>query len=133
MSTTAIGWAPSDKWFGPGFKVVEFLNIEDQPIRILPFAYFLATKFSAFHDRGSKDPRTSKDIEDITYILDNRTDLAEQILSSPEDVKEYLKTEFRNKLDDGRLKEAILSNLFHETQTARYKSIIDKLHSIVKA
>jgi predicted nucleotidyltransferase len=131
MSTKAIGWAPADKWFEPGFKYVETIKIENQQIRILPLAYFLATKFSAFHDRGAKDPRTSKDFEDITYILDNRVDLVEQILNSPEDVKQYLKSEFKNILSDSRLQEALIANLFYETQEIRSKKIIDKLKAIL--
>jgi predicted nucleotidyltransferase len=131
MSTHAIGWAPADKWFAPGFKYVETIIIEDQGIRILPLSYFLATKFNAFHDRGAKDPRTSKDFEDITYILDNRVDLVKQILNSPEDVKKYLKSEFEKILSDDNLQEALSSNLFYETQVIRYNNIIDKLKEIV--
>ena len=131
MSTKAVGWAPADQWFAPGFKHVETRTIEDQEIRILPLSYFLATKFSAFHDRGAKDPRTSKDFEDITYILDNRMDLIEQILNSPEDVRQYLKEEFQNILKDDSLLEAITANLFYETQVNRSKKIIEKIKTIV--
>jgi len=131
MSTKAVGWAPADQWFAPGFKHVETRNLADQQIRILPLAYFLATKFSAFHDRGATDPRTSKDFEDITYILDNRIDLVEQILTSPEDVKQYLKSEFIGILNEGHLKEALIANLFYETQIDRSKKIIEKLKAIV--
>lgn len=131
MSTKAVGWAPADKWFAPGFKHVETIKIEDQQIRILPIAYFLATKFSAYHDRGAKDPRTSKDFEDITYILDNRVDLVEQILNSPYDVKQYLKVEFKSILNDPGLQEAIAGNLFYETQVVRSNIITDKLKTIV--
>lgn len=131
MSTKAVGWAPADQWFAPGFKHVETKKIEDQKIRILPLAYFLATKFSAFHDRGAKDPRTSKDFEDITYILDNRVDLVEQILNSQEDVKQYLKSEFENILSDSSLQEALIANLFYETQVIRSKNIIGKLKAIL--
>lgn len=131
MSTKAVGWAPADQWFAPGFKHVETKKIEDQKIRILPLAYFLATKFSAFHDRGAKDPRTSKDFEDITYILDNRVDLVEQIQTSQEDVKQYLKSEFENILSDSSLQEALIANLFYETQVIRSKNIIGKLKAIL--
>jgi predicted nucleotidyltransferase len=131
MSTKAIGWAPADKWFAPGFKHLETRNIEEQQIRILPLAYFLATKFSAFHDRGAKDPRTSKDFEDITYILDNRVDLIEQIINSPQDVRQYLNSEIKNILSDSGLQEALIANLFYETQVVRYKNLINKLKAIV--
>ena len=131
MSTQAVGWAPADKWFAPGFKYVQTIKIEDQQIRILPLAYFLATKFSAFHDRGAKDPRTSKDFEDITYILDNRVDLVEQIMNSPDDVNQYLKSEFKSILNDGGIQEALVGNLFYETQVVRSKNINDKLKTIL--
>lgn len=133
MSTHAVGWAPADRWFAPGFKYVETITFEDQIIRILPLAYFLATKFSAFHDRGARDPRTSKDFEDITYILDNRVDLVEHILNSQEEVKKYLKSEFKNILSDDSLQEALNSNLFYESQVIRYNNIIDKLKEIVQS
>ena len=131
MSTKAVGWAPADKWFAPGFKHVETRNIDGQKIRILPLSYFLATKFSAYHDRGAKEPRTSKDFEDITYILDNRIDLIEQIINSPEDVKQFLKSEFMNIINDSSLQEALIANLYYETQVTRYKNILKKLNEIV--
>lgn len=131
MSTNAVGWAPADRWFAPGFKHVEIREVEGQQIRILPLAYFMATKFSAFHDRGARDPRTSKDFEDITYILDNQIDLIEQIINSPVDVRQYLKSEFENILKDSSLQEAIMSNLFFETQVIRYEILIEKLKTIV--
>ncbi|MFM8433602.1 MAG: nucleotidyl transferase AbiEii/AbiGii toxin family protein [Bacteroidota bacterium] len=131
MSTKAVGWAPADQWFAPGFKEVEKLKVEAQQIRILPLAYFLATKFSAFHDRGAKEPRASKDFEDITYILDNRIDLVEQIINSPQDVRKYLQLEFESILNDRVLQEAVIANLFYETQVERYKIIADKLLAIV--
>ena len=65
MSTKAVGWAPANPWFASGFAQKEIIEIEDQKIQILPLPYFLASKFSAFNDRGAIDPRTSHDLEDI--------------------------------------------------------------------
>ncbi|MEP7170259.1 MAG: nucleotidyl transferase AbiEii/AbiGii toxin family protein, partial [Bacteroidota bacterium] len=131
MSTQEVGWAPSDEWFEPGFKHLEKMEIEDAVIRILPLAYFLASKFSAFHDRGDTDARTSHDFEDITYILDNRTDLVEVILQSPDDALDYLKSEFKSILESKQLQEAILANLFYEGQQIRFNSIMEKLKKII--
>jgi predicted nucleotidyltransferase len=131
MSTQAVGWAPANPWFGPGFKQLQKLKIEDITIHILPLAYFLATKFTAFHDRGEKDPRTSHDLEDITYILDNRTDLVETILQAPDDVKSYLNQEFTAILSNGNLQEAMAGNLYYETQAQRLDILLKKLSTIV--
>lgn len=69
MSTKEVGWAPANPWFEPGFEKAISVQIEEQTIRILPFTYFLATKFSAFTARGGRDPRMSHDFEDIVYLL----------------------------------------------------------------
>ncbi len=107
------------------------VNVEGRKIRILSFPYYLATKFSAFHDRGKDEPRTSKDFEDITYLLDNRMDLIEQIDQSPADVKKYLLAEFKKVIADPILKEAIFGNLYYETQEVRFEKIIEKLNFIL--
>jgi predicted nucleotidyltransferase len=132
MSTKEIGWAPANPWFGPGFKHIEKIVIEDKHINILQLSYFLATKFTAFKDRGGNDARTSHDFEDITYILDNRIDLVEEIQKSPDDVKNYLKTEFNNLLGNENMKEAMMANLYYETQEERFNMIIKKLKMVLK-
>lgn len=130
MATKEVGWAPANEWFLPGFKHLQVVDVEGCKIRILPLSYYLATKFSAFHDRGKREPRASKDFEDITYVLDNRTDLVEQVNNAPSDVKKYLVNEFKKVLDDSVLKEAIFGNLYYETQENRFGKIISKLESL---
>ena len=131
MSTKAVGWAPANPWFEPGFLQKETVEIEDQNIQILPLSYFLASKFSAFNDRGAKDPRTSHDFEDIVYILDNRTDIVEQLAKVPDDVRPYLSDQFQKILDDRVMQEAIFGNLFYETREERYQRIIECIKKIV--
>lgn len=131
MATKQIGWAPANAWFKPGFKYLQEVKIDEQKIRILSLSYFLATKFSAFNDRGKSEPRASHDFEDITYILDNRTDLIEEIRQAPDDVKKYLKGEFKKILADETLKEAIYANLYHETQESRFEKIIESVKAVI--
>lgn len=132
MSTKEVGWAPSNSWFGPGFKHLEKHKINAITVNLLPLSYYLATKFAAFHDRGGTDPRFSKDFEDITYLLDNRTDLVESLARAPEDVKKYLHIEFKRILSDKILQEALMANMSHLIQTKRYKMVESKLKEIVK-
>jgi hypothetical protein len=132
MNTKAIGWAPANPWFASGFDCRLPINIEGQKIYIVPMPYFLATKFSAYNSRGKGEPRTSHDFEDIIYVLDNRTDLVEQILKANEDVRTFLKNEFEGILNDSVKQEAISANLFYESRDQRYTIIIDKLKQIIK-
>jgi predicted nucleotidyltransferase len=133
MNTKAIGWAPANPWFAPGFLLKESATVENQTIQILPLPYFLASKFSAYHGRGKNEPRTSHDFEDIVYILDNRLNLVEQILAARPDVKPFLKHEFENILQDTVKQEAIAGNLFYESRTTRFDKILEKLNQMVNA
>jgi len=119
MSTEEMGWAPGNPWFKSGFLHLQQRQVGEITINILPLAYFLATKFSAYHGRGGNDPLASHDFEDITYILDNRTDLVEEIHNSPVEVQSFLKVEFKEIIDSNLLQEAILGNLPYQIQTAR--------------
>jgi hypothetical protein len=91
--------------------------------------YFLASKFTAFEDRG-RDPRTSHDFEDIVYILDNRISLVNDILDSDLEVKKFLIARFSNLLKDESLVEAILAHLEPETQSQRFEILKQKLSII---
>lgn len=130
MSTKAVGWAPANPWFAPGFNKKETVKIENLNIQILPFPYFLASKFVAFNDRGAKDPRTSHDFEDIVYLFDNRTDIVGQIKKAPEDVKAYLMEQLFGILNNRAKQEAILGNLSYETRKDRYDRILDSIEQL---
>jgi len=131
MNTKSIGWAPANPWFAPGFALKEKIKIEEQMIQILPLPYFLASKFAAYNSRGKNEPRTSHDFEDIIYVIENRTDIAEHIIAAPEDVKPFLLKEFESILKDRAKQEAILGNLYYETRDERYNMMIQKLKIII--
>lgn len=133
MNTKAVGWAPANPWFAPGFIHRETITVEDQHVQILPLPYFLASKFTAFYDRGTKDPRASHDLEDIVYVIDNRTDIVKQLTGAPKDVKPYLTKQLQNILNTRVMQEAIYGNLFYETREERYQRIIEAVKHVVNS
>lgn len=130
MATKAVGWAPANPWFESGFKHIVYYKLDEIEIKCLSLPYFLATKFTAFYDRGAKDPRTSHDFEDIVYLLNYTNNLVEQVLNAPDKVKKYLINCFSDILSDRDKQEAILGNLFYEDQERRYEKIINKITQI---
>lgn len=130
MSTKAVGWAPANPWFAPGYKNLVKFEIDDLTINCLSLPYFLATKFAAFYDRGGRDPRASKDFEDIVYLLNYTKHLKEEILSSDKEVKAYLIDCFNDILTDSMKQEAITCNLYYEDQDYRFKKITENLNQI---
>lgn len=130
MSTKQVGWAPSDPWFEPGFRNLFSYEIDSEiTISIFPVSYFLATKFSAFHDRGT-DPRTSKDFEDIVYVLDNRLNIVDELRQSPSDVLIYLKNELKEFLKD-EMTESISCHLSFFSKDDRLKMLREKINYIL--
>ncbi len=130
MSIKEVGWAPSNVWFEPGFKNMETYTIDDETtIRIFPVSYFLATKFEAHRDRGG-DPRTSKDFEDIVYVLDNRLGVVNDIRTAPNDVQTYLKVELQELLN-ANSEEALSCHLSPFSQEDRLQILKEKINQIV--
>jgi predicted nucleotidyltransferase len=130
MATKAVGWAPANPWFAPGYKQLITFDVDGLTIKCLSLPYYLASKLTAFYDRGSKDPRTSKDFEDIVYLLNYTTNLVEQIQNANQEVRDYLIKSFADVLSDSVKQVAILGNLFYEDQEHRYQKIIKKLNQI---
>jgi predicted nucleotidyltransferase len=130
MATKAVGWAPANPWFAPGYNQLLEFDLEGTKIKCLSLPYYLATKLTAFYDRGITDPRTSHDFEDIVYILNYTSNSVKLISAADVEVKKYLVECFRDILKDTIKQEAILGNLFYEEQELRYTKIIDNLKQI---
>jgi predicted nucleotidyltransferase len=127
MSTKAISWIPANRWFEKGFDNMQEAIIDDVTIHIMPLSFFLASKFSAFENRGG-DPRFSHDFEDIIYILDNRTDWDTVLLTEQDnEVKEFLIDRIGAIKSSVMLQEAVIGNLFYETSEERFAQIMHKI------
>lgn len=131
MATKSIGWAPGNPWFAAGFEHSQSIDIDGVIIKILPLPYFLATKFSAFYDRGGNDPRFSHDFEDIVYLLNHTSNIKEQVVQSEKDVQNFLKEGFLKIINNNNLQEAILVHLLYEEQDVHFKKIMNRLKEIV--
>lgn len=133
MSTKPVGWALANPWFEGGFNNLEQIDLNGLNIQIMPLTYFLASKFTAHISRGGSDPRLSHDFEDITYILDNRTDWHEVVINESGQVKDFLLEQLQTIKESSKLQEAILGNLYYETQDARLNMIMDKIDFCLKS
>ena len=75
----------TNQWYKGGIEHKTICILQnDTEIFIFPTPYYLGTKFEAVLSRGGDDLRTSHDFEDIIYILDNVTNIVEQILNTEE-------------------------------------------------
>jgi hypothetical protein len=71
MPTDVPAMGPTNRWYVPGMAFATQHALPDaSSIKVLTTPYFLGTKFEAHRSRGG-DMRTSKDFEDIVYVLDS--------------------------------------------------------------
>ena len=108
MPTNDLSIGFTNIWYPEGFEhAVNFEIDELSVVKILSAPYFIATKLEAHKDRGQNDGRSSQDFEDIIYVLENRKVVWNEINNSSENLKNYLRTEFRNLLKNPHLLEWI--------------------------
>ncbi len=121
----------ANKWYKIGFDNLQLVNALDEEIQILPAPCFLATKFEAFINRGT-DYRTSHDIEDIIYIIDNRINIVWEIENSPKEIIQFLQLEIY-KIKNSGLYEEILSSHIHPLIIDMRQLIVEeKINKILK-
>lgn len=129
MSTQAVGWAPSNRWFMPGFEKAYSIELDDVTIKLMPLPFFLASKMDAFFDRGMKDLYASHDFEDIIYIFNYTNTLVDQIQQTGGEVAGYLK-ECAERMMQDEIRSVIPGHLFYETADERFEIIMEKMKAI---
>jgi len=95
IPTTPDSIGFSNQWYPEGFKnAIEYKIDDDNIVKILSSPYFIATKLEAFKGRGSSDGRTSKDFEDIVFVLENRQTIWKELNETTGKIRNYLINEF---------------------------------------
>lgn len=98
----------SNQWYGSGVENKITRTLPDgTDVFIFSAPYYLGSKFEAMLSRGGNDLRISHDFEDIIYILDNTTDIIEQISKTDESLKNYLANQFKALLANSNIEEVI--------------------------
>lgn len=98
----------SNRWYEEGIEIKIQKTLPDgTEVFVFPPEYYLAAKFEAHNSRGGNDLRQSHDFEDIIYILDNCSDIVNNISTSNPSVKEYLKSECQKLLENPNITEGI--------------------------
>ncbi len=122
---------PTNRWFRVGFQNLWSMQANDQSVHVLSAPCFLATKFEAFNSRG-KDYRSSHDIEDIIYILDNRLNIVQEIDTVDSTIKKFLQEQLRVMSNKGILTEVLLANIHPLVLEERLPIVETKISQILK-
>jgi predicted nucleotidyltransferase len=121
----------ANRWYKIGFKNLWTVMAKQQEIQLLTAPCYLATKFEAFNDRGS-DYRTSHDIEDIIYIIDNRIGIVDEISKAEVDISNFIRQQFNEIIQQEMLKEVLISHIHPIMLEERMSIVEDKIIKILQ-
>ena len=131
MPTSAKILGFANRWYvEAASKKVQFALSEGPEINIFSAVYFLATKLEAHKNRGKGDGRTSTDFEDIVFILNNRSNIWNEMIETVGELRKYLIEEFSTLLNEPFIEEWISSHLEYSEQK-RINFIIFSLRTFV--
>ena len=121
------------KWYTEGIENKTTKTLADgTQIFVFQPEYYLATKFEAYKGRGGNDLRQSHDFEDIIYMMENCTELLNNIRNANATVKVYLKNEYQNLLENHNITEGIESALPYGSGEGGTDIILELIQNIAE-
>jgi predicted nucleotidyltransferase len=130
IEENALGF--SNRWYRDGFANLTQYSLDtNTTVNIFTPPYFLASKLEAFRGRGKNDGRTSRDFEDIVFVLDNRSEIWKELQETKDVLKDYLQNEIRLLLANNNIEEWISAHLEYETAAARGRMIMNNMKTYI--
>jgi len=125
----------SNPWYAPGIeRATDYALTDTLSIRIFTLPYFLASKFTALFDRGMKDLRLSKDLEDIVFCFYYNSDVVQQIQTADSPVRTYLRNSVARILAEPVIEEAIYATLpGGEVDEENVRLIMERMKDVITA
>ena len=121
----------TNEWYPTAMNNAIQYTIGSIQINILNVPYFFATKLSALKSRGMTDLRTSKDFEDIVYVLNNSASIIRDMSTGAPEVVGYIRKTFSELLALDVFEEAVSSVLDYGEPAGTTAKIIDLIKNIV--
>lgn len=117
----------SNRWYKEAIaEPLEMRLPSGVAIQVVSPVYFIATKFEAFAGRGKGD-YFSHDLEDIVFVLENRSGLMTELMNVSDELKSYFSNQAALLLNDDFLN--VLPGLVNNPESAR---IIENSLNIMK-
>jgi len=135
MSSDVSALGFTNKWYKEGVERAIEVVSDPVKVRIFSLPYFIASKLEAFKNRGKSDYIASSDMEDIIAVLEVSTEkMFEDVISeTSEELKKYLKEEFRELLKTSDFIDALPGAVFNKANDKKaVQNIIQRLETFIK-
>jgi predicted nucleotidyltransferase len=128
MPTDAEILGFSNKWYPQAMRTATTRVVaEKMAIRVVTAPYFLATKIEAFYSRGKGDFLSSHDLEDIITLIDGRPELGNDVMTAPEEVRDFLARTFNDFLQNRDFLDALPGHLLPDSASQQRIPLLMKI------
>src|SRR5438128_3197657 len=110
IDSRALGM--NSQWFREALESAQLITLAGEvQARVITPPLFLATKLTAFNDRGHSDLYGSRDIEDIVTVTDGRKSIVADVANSSADVRKFIADGFSALMQHPDFGEALFGHL----------------------
>ena len=135
MPTEAAVLGMASEWFQEAVSTALKMDLGDGvQASVINRPYFLATKLTAYRDRGAKDPFMSKDLEDIVTLFDGCQNTEFLLGEGSPSLQTFLTEGMRAHLENHEFVEAV-EGCFRADPVSRERSriVLERMRAIATA
>lgn len=107
MPTKESGLGLNLAWLKEALATATEQEFAHTRLKLISPVAFLATKYTAFLDRGAGDYQSSKDLEDFVAVVDGREGIVVDVQQAPSGLRQYIITAVRELLANPAFDEAL--------------------------
>lgn len=111
MPTEGAALGLNTAWFAEALASSTLQTVAHSEFRLISPVAFLATKFTAFLDRGDRDYYGSHDLEDFITVVDGRAEIVADVGRAPLGLRRFVITSIRQLLSDSKFRDALPGHL----------------------
>lgn len=111
MPTEGAALGLNTAWFAEAVATSTLRTVAHSELRLISPVAFLATKFTAFLDRGDRDYYVSHDLEDFITVIDGRTKIVAEVDRASPGLRRFLITSIQQLLSDPHFCDALPGHL----------------------
>lgn len=102
----------NSQWFREALESAQLVTLDGKlEAKVITPPLFLATKLTAFQDRGHSDLYGSHDIEDVVTITDGCKNIVEDVANSSTDVRKFIGNGFSALMQHADFDDALFGHL----------------------
>jgi predicted nucleotidyltransferase len=111
MPTEGAALGLNTAWFAEALASSTLQTVAHSEFRLISPVAFLATKFTAFLDRGDREYYGSHDLEDFITVVDGRAEIVAEVGRAPLGLRRFVITSIRQLLSDSKFRDALPGHL----------------------